>query len=313
VITPPIWQTWWFRLLAVATVAVSIIYLYRLRVKVIKKQKISLEKQVRERTESLAQKTREERKARQEAYEANQELERKNKELEQFAYVASHDMQEPLRTISSFVELLQIQYQDNLDESAHKYMSFIVQASERMKILISDLLEYSRIGKKKELSIVDCNLLVSEVIADLGVAISEAGAEIEIGPLPILKAYPTEMKQILQNLISNALKFKKKNLPPHIKILAKRQNGYWQFSVSDNGIGIDPKHNERIFAIFQRLHTRSEYEGAGIGLANCKKIAELHGGKIWVESTAGEGSNFYFTIRNGVDKKEPSGYYDKIA
>lgn len=300
VVAPPVWQTWWFELLVALIVTGCIVLLYKYRVRAIKRQQILLEKQVRERTESLSKKTREERQARREADEANQELERKNRELEQFAYVASHDMQEPLRTISSFVELLQKQYQGNLDDRADKYMNFIMQASERMKVLISDLLEYSRIGKKKELSVVDCNMLLKEVLADLGKAINEAGAEIKSGSLPIVLAYPTEMKQLLQNLISNALKFKKKDTPPQIQIHAKQVDGHWQFSVSDNCIGIDPKHNERIFAIFQRLHTRSEYEGSGIGLANCKKIAELHGGKIWVESTVGEGSNFHFTIREGA-------------
>jgi len=297
IITPPFWQTWWFRLMVALALITGIVLLYKFRVRAIQRQKILLEKLVRERTESLAKMTREERKARQEADEAFHEVERKNKELEQFAYVASHDMQEPLRTISSFVDLLHKQYQGQLDDTADKYMSFILQAADRMKVLIVDLLEYSRIGKKKNLSSLDCNQLLSEVLDDLQVAISEADAHITADSLPTILAYPIEMKQIIQNLITNAIKFRKKDIPPCIHIYAQPLESHWQFTISDNGIGIDPKHNERIFAIFQRLHTRTEYEGSGIGLSNCKKIAELHGGKIWVESQVGEGSQFHFTIR----------------
>jgi light-regulated signal transduction histidine kinase (bacteriophytochrome) len=242
-----------------------------------------LEKQVQERTQSLAQMT--------------VELERKNKELEQFAYVASHDLQEPLRTISSFLDLLSKQYAEHLDERAQKYMTFIVQASDRMKVLINDLLDYSRIGRKKEAAQVDLNKLIQEVLADLNKAITDAGAEIQVGKMPAIKAYPTELKQVFQNLILNAIKFRKKDTPPKIEIAAERQNGEWKFMVRDNGIGIDPQHADRIFVIFQRLHTRNEYEGSGIGLSNCKKIAELHKGTIWVESTPGEGSSFFFTVK----------------
>ena len=137
-----------------------------------------------------------------------------------------------------------------------------------------------------------------EVVADLNKAISDAGAEIKVNELPVLSAYPTEMKQIFQNLIINAIKFRKKDTTPKIEIAAEKKNGSWQFMVKDNGIGIDPKQTERIFVIFQRLHTRNEYEGSGIGLSNCKKIAELHKGSIWVESTPGEGSSFFFTVKD---------------
>jgi PAS domain S-box-containing protein len=226
----------------------------------------------------------------------NKELEGKNKELQQFAYVASHDLQEPLRTTSSFVELLQQQYKGKLDERADQYLRFITQSSDRMKILIKDLLDYSRIGRKQEWEQVDCNIMLQDVLSDLGTAIDETGAEIKTGRLPVVRGYPTEIKQLFQNLIINAIKFRKKNTTPQIKISAENTRGYWQFAFADNGIGIQEKHNERIFVIFQRLHNRSEYEGSGIGLSHCKKIVELHHGRIWVESALGKGSTFYFTI-----------------
>jgi len=226
----------------------------------------------------------------------NKELELKNKELEQFAYVASHDLQEPLRTTSSFAELLQQQYQGKLDAKADKYLTFITQSSERMKVLIKDLLDYSRIGRKKEREVVDCNFIVQQVLADLDLAIKETKADINVESLPVFDGYPSEIKQLFQNLIINAIKFRKKNTGLQIKISAVKNNGNWEFICNDNGIGIEKEHSERIFIIFQRLHTRSEYEGSGIGLAHCKKIVELHGGEIWVNSAAGNGSTFHFTI-----------------
>ncbi len=226
----------------------------------------------------------------------NKELKRKNTELEQFAYVASHDLQEPLRTTSSFVQLLQQQYKGRLDEKADKYLRFIYESSDRMKVLIKDLLDYSRIGAKEDLESVDCNQIMQDVIADLDKAISEAQAEIEIQKLPVIKGYPTEIQQLFQNLVINAIKFRAPGRQPHVIVGVTTVNGYWQFSFADNGIGIDKAHNDRIFVIFQRLHTRSEYQGSGIGLSHCKKIVELHHGKIWVESTPGKGSTFFFTI-----------------
>lgn len=229
----------------------------------------------------------------------NMELERKNKELEQFAYVASHDMQEPLRTISSFVELLQQQYKGNLDERANTYLSYIFEASDRMQVLINDLLEHSRIGRKKELKQVDCNLVLKEVLADLDTAISETSAEITTGSLPVISGYPTEIKQLFQNLIFNSIKFRQKNIPPGIKISAEKKGNAWQFAFADNGIGIAKEYNEKIFIIFKRLHTRNEYKGSGIGLSHCKKIVDLHKGKIWLESEPGKGATFYFTLPAG--------------
>jgi signal transduction histidine kinase len=231
----------------------------------------------------------------------NKELERKNKELEEFAFVASHDLQEPLRTTSSYVELLQQQYKGNLDKKADKYLSYISQASDRMQLLVSDLLEYSRIGNKKELKQIDCNKVLSETLADLNVAINETSAEITVGHLPVICGYPTEINQLFQNLISNSIKFRKKDIPPSITICGWDYKDHWQFAFSDNGIGIAKHHFERIFTIFQRLHTRNQYHGSGIGLAHCKKIVGLHKGKIWLESTPGEGTTFYFTIPQNIN------------
>ena len=228
--------------------------------------------------------------------EKNKELESKNKELEQFAYVASHDLQEPLRTTLSFVELFQQQYKGKLDDKADKYLSFITQSAGRMEVLIKDLLDYSRIGHKKELQKVDCNKIMKDVLLDLTTAIQETRASIQADPLPVISAYPTEIKQLFQNLITNAIKFVKKDTVPEIKISVKELGDHFEFSFKDNGIGIDHQHAERIFVIFQRLHTRAEYIGSGIGLSHCKKIVELHNGRIWVESTPGKGSTFHFTI-----------------
>ncbi|HZE84021.1 MAG TPA: ATP-binding protein [Puia sp.] len=224
------------------------------------------------------------------------EMESKNKELEQFAYVASHDLQEPLRTTSAFVELFQKEYRGRLDDNADKYLEFIVQASDRMKVLVKDLLDYSRIGKEKKASLVNCNKLLEQITEDLAKMIKESGAIIEAYELPAIHAYPTELKLLFQNLITNAIKFRRQDRTPVIRIRPTHENGYWKFLFADNGIGIEKAFHERIFVIFQRLHNRSEYEGSGIGLAHCKKIAELHGGRIWVESVPGEGSEFFFTI-----------------
>jgi PAS domain S-box-containing protein len=224
------------------------------------------------------------------------ELEQKSKEMEQFAYVASHDLQEPLRTISSFVGLLKNRYYDQLDAHANQYIDFITQSSERMGVLIKDLLDYSRLGNRKVMHKVDANSILQEVIADLDLTIKDNQAVITTGHLPVIECYRTELKLLFQNLLSNAIKFRKKDHPPHITIDAEKMNGFWKFAFQDQGIGIEEQYRERIFTIFQRLHTRKEFKGSGIGLAHCKKIAELHGGRIWVESTPGEGSVFYLTL-----------------
>ncbi|MEO7983663.1 MAG: PAS domain S-box protein, partial [Bacteroidota bacterium] len=246
----------------------------------------------------------------------NKELERKNKELEQFAYVASHDLQEPLRTTTSFVELLQRQYKGKLDQKADKYLDYIIQSSGRMEVLIKDLLDYSRIGHEKELQQVDCNKIVQDVLADLDTAIAETQATVRVASLPVIQGYPTEVKQLFQNLVANAIKFRKKDTKPEINISVQKRKDYWEFAIKDNGIGIEKEQSERIFIIFQRLHTRTEYKGSGIGLSHCKKIVELHNGKIWVTSNAGEGSTFHFTIQDnyaGYTKNQVNGMTNKTA
>lgn len=226
-----------------------------------------------------------------------EDLERKNIELEQFSYVVSHDLQEPLRTVSGFVELLKRHYKNETDENVIKYINYITDASDRMRRLVQDLLDYSRLGRERILEPIDCNKLVQEVLSDLEMAVQESRAVINIHPLPVISGYATEMKQLFQNLLSNSLKFRKRGEPPVITISVIPREDYWQFSITDNGIGIDDKYSDRIFVIFQRLHTKNEYEGTGIGLAHCRKIAELHNGKIWVDSKPGEGATFNFTIK----------------
>jgi light-regulated signal transduction histidine kinase (bacteriophytochrome) len=223
-----------------------------------------------------------------------------NKELEQFVYVASHDLQEPLRTISNFAGLFEEEYSDKLDEDTNTYLQFIVNATSRMQNLIKDLLDFSRIGRKIVFQIVDCNKVLSEVTAEMGSSIKESNAKITYPELPSLKGNEIELKQLFQNLISNAIKFRKKDVPPEIEITAEEKESEYLFSVKDNGIGFEEEYKEKIFIIFQRLHNATEYPGTGIGLATCKKIVTQHNGKIWVESKLGEGSIFYFTISKNI-------------
>ncbi|MEO5890074.1 MAG: two-component regulator propeller domain-containing protein [Ferruginibacter sp.] len=309
-ILPPFWLTWWFMVGIFLLISGSVVGFYRIHMNRIKKQKLLLEQKVYQQTIQLVNLNEEERKARMEAEQArmesekarqeagfaNEELEIKNKELEQFAYVASHDLQEPLRTTAGFAELLQQQYRGKIDEKADKYLAFISEATSRMKVLIKDLLDFSRIGPKAPMEKVDCNHLLKYLFKDIMAAIQEAGADIQFTELPVINGYPTEIKLLFQNLVINAIKFRRKDIIPQIRINAQETAEYWEFSVSDNGIGIEKKNCERIFDIFQRLHTRVEYEGSGIGLAHCKKIVELHKGKIWVNSKPGEGTTFHFTI-----------------
>lgn len=219
-----------------------------------------------------------------------------NAELERFAYVASHDLQEPLRMISGFMQLLLKKYAPVLDEKAMEYIAFATDGAERMKQLILDLLEYSRINTDKTVTaMVDMNTVVQQVSNIFAATIQETGAVIHTGPMPVINARKTQMLQIMQNMVGNALKYRSSD-PPVIETGSYETNAHWVFFVRDNGIGIDPHFYEKIFVIFQRLHNRSEYSGTGIGLAICKKIAELHGGRIWVEPAAGNGSCFYFSI-----------------
>jgi len=231
------------------------------------------------------------------------ELARSNAELAQFAYIASHDLQEPLRMINSYLRLIERRYQGQLDKEADEFINFALDGSARMQQLISDLLAYSRVGTRNQpVDPVDCGLILQQVLDNLQIAIYESGAVVTADVLPTLLVDPTYMGQLLQNLVANAIKFRS-NHTPHIQISVwyHAQAKEWLFSVADNGIGIEPDSFERIFLIFQRLHTRNEYPGTGIGLAICKKIVDRHGGRIWVESVLGQGTTFYFTI---PDKKQ---------
>jgi len=227
---------------------------------------------------------------------ANQELARSNQELEQFAYIASHDLKEPLRMIAAYVELLRRSYKGHINETADSYIEFVVEGVQRMNRLIRDLLIFSQVGNEKlVMEPSDMNPLVADVIENLNSRIQESKAIIECSSLPIIPLNAIQISQVFQNLLSNALKFRRSETPL-IRIGAKKQRGEWIFSVSDNGIGMDSRYLDRIFVIFQRLHTQSEYPGTGIGLSICKKIIERHGGRIWVESKLGEGSTFYLSL-----------------
>ncbi|MDA0739331.1 MAG: PAS domain S-box protein [Nitrospirae bacterium] len=228
------------------------------------------------------------------------DLARSNDELQQFAYVASHDLQEPLRMVASYTQLLRKRYKGKLDDDANEFIEFAVDGANRMQRLIRDLLEYSRVGAEtKPFEKTDCELVCQHVIKNLTASVQEHHADITHDALPCVQANPTLLTQVFQNLIGNALKFKG-NAAPKIHVGAKALTNGWEFSVSDNGIGIPPDQLDRIFLIFQRLHSREEYPGTGIGLATCKRIVEKHGGSIWVESEQGKGSTFYFTIKSPV-------------
>ena len=224
------------------------------------------------------------------------ELARSNADLEQFAYVASHDLQEPLRMVAAYTQLLSERYKGRLDENADKFIGYASEGATRMQVLIQDLLAFSRVGRKEgEPTRVDCQAIIEEVRQILASAIQESGASITHTELPTIWADRTQMLQIFQNLIGNAIKFRGKAAPV-ISVQAEQQGSQWLFGVSDNGIGIAPEYAENIFVVFQRLHARTEYPGNGIGLAICKKIVERNGGKIWVESQVDCGSSFKFTL-----------------
>jgi PAS domain S-box-containing protein len=225
------------------------------------------------------------------------DLARSNAELEQFAYVASHDLQEPLRMVASYTQLLARRYAGKLDQDADEFIGFAVDGARRMQELINDLLAYSRAGTRPlQLDAVDVNALIDKVVADFGVAIADADAQVSHDALPTVQADATQLRQVFQNLIANGLKFHRPGVRPEVHVSGAADDGKWLFTIRDNGIGIEPQYMERIFALFQRLHTRAEYPGTGIGLAICKRIVERHGGRIWLTSEYGQGTTFWFTL-----------------
>jgi PAS domain S-box-containing protein len=232
------------------------------------------------------------------------ELERSNSELEQFAYVASHDLQEPLRMVSSYTQLVLRRYGERLDGDAKEFMAYVVDGAARMKQLIEDLLAYSRVGTRgKEFKPVPVETAVRRAINNLRAALEETGASITYDAMPTVEADDVQLAQLFQNLMGNALKFRSASVP-RIHVAVKEQADEWEFAVQDNGIGIEPQYFDRIFMVFQQLHTKGEFPGTGIGLAICKKVVERHGGRIWVSSKPGEGSTFHFTL----PKKRETGH-----
>lgn len=232
-----------------------------------------------------------------------EELGRSNKELERFAYSASHDLQEPLRTVSSYIQLLEKRYKGKLDPKADEFIHYVVDGVQRMQQLINDLLNYARAGGKiKPSDPLDCSIMVERVKLALHTVLSETSAQVTYEGLPTVSVDSRQFEQLLQNLISNAVKYHGRQ-PPRVHLTAVRENGDWVFSVQDNGIGISAENHARVFELFQRLHSRDDYPGSGIGLATCQKIVQAHGGRIWVESEEGKGSTFKFTL---PDKNERS-------
>jgi signal transduction histidine kinase len=228
--------------------------------------------------------------------QGQEDLARSNRDLEQFAYVASHDLQEPLRMVATYTQLLAERYQGKLDSDADKYIHYAVDGALRMQKLVQDLLAFSRVGRQGAAPCsTDCNGVLQAALKNLQAAIQESGAVLQYAQLPVVMADSSQLVQVFQNLIGNAIKFRGAE-PPSIRVSAEAKGKEWVFSVADNGIGIAAEHRENVFVIFRRLHTRAEYPGNGIGLSICKKIIEQHGGRIWVESEPGQGSNFQFTL-----------------
>ena len=226
-----------------------------------------------------------------------QELNQSNKELEQFAYVASHDLQEPVRMVANYIDLLRVRCEGKFTAEEKEYFQYVAQGAERAQHMIRSLLEFSQIDKRTGFSAVSVKDVLDKVLSNLKLAIEESHAEIVIGPMPVVRANAFQMMQVFQNLIGNAIKYRGA-APLKIAIDAKKEGDNYLFTVQDNGIGIAPEFHEKIFELFQRLHTKDKYSGAGLGLAICKKIAELHGGKIWIQSQPGKGSCFLLTVRD---------------
>lgn len=227
---------------------------------------------------------------------AVQELSRSNEELQQFAYVASHDLQSPLRTIENYMALLDLKHGHELSPDARKLLEVTSAASGRMRVLINDLLEFSRIGNTADFVPVDLNKLLDEIKEEQQEDIRDAGATVTIGVLPTIEAHRTDLKQLFLNLVSNSIKYRRAGVAPVVSVQSDDLGDVWQIRISDNGIGIDARYYDRIFQLFQRLHGRNEFPGTGIGLATCKKVAEIYGGRIWLDSTVGEGSTFYVVL-----------------
>jgi PAS domain S-box-containing protein len=262
---------------------------------------------IRDVTEKRAQE-RELRRKSVEIEERNAELQRSNSELEQFAYVASHDLQEPLRMVASYCQLLQRRYKDKLDGDANEFIGFAVEGASRMQRLINDLLAYSRVGRKGgDPAPLDFAEVVHTAVDNLKGAIAESGAAVTIGSLPRVVGVRMQLTQLMQNLVGNAIKFRRDGVTPTVGITATREDTMWHIVVEDNGIGIEPQYLDRVFLIFQRLHERNKYPGTGIGLAIAKKVIEYHGGRIWIESTPGQGSRFNFTLPAAIQNGDSHG------
>jgi PAS domain S-box-containing protein len=224
-------------------------------------------------------------------------LKRSNQELEEFASVASHDLQEPLRMISGYLKLIVQRYQDRLDQDGQEFIAFAVDGAQRMQAMINDLLSYSRVTTQgKTFSLIETEAVLQRALLNLKVAVDEAGARVTHEAMPAAMGDERQIERLFQNLIGNGLKYRRPGDVPEIHVSAQKKDSEWVFGIRDNGIGIDPKYFDRIFGIFQRLHTREQYAGTGIGLAVCKKTVERHGGRIWVESEEGKGATFYFTL-----------------
>jgi signal transduction histidine kinase len=259
---------------------------------------VDLERRVVERTAELAEQTR--------------DLERSNADLQQFAYVASHDLQEPLRMVASFTQLLAKRYGHKLDSDAREFIGFAVDGATRMQTLISDLLSYARVGSQgKALALTDTDALLDKVLDGLKLVIEENAAVVVHDPLPVVMADPQQLGQLFQNILTNAIKFRGEE-PPRVRISTERNGSDWKISIGDNGIGISQEHADRIFVIFQRLHTRDDYPGTGIGLAICKKIVERHRGRIWIEPSPGGETTFCFTIPAASSQKMEERTQDEL-
>lgn len=268
----------------------------------------ALEKRIREATVALEHELAERKRAESRLHQATVELQRSNRELAQFASVASHDLQEPLRMISSYLQLIERRYYDKMDQDGHDFIGFAVDGAARMQQMINDILAYARVGTRGEpFTQVNCTTVMQEVQSNLQAAIAQSNATITYDELPVVTADRTQMVQLFQNLVANAIKFRREE-PPRIHVSAEQDGKMVTFRVQDNGIGIEPQYAERIFDLFQKLHPRGEYSGTGIGLPICKRIVERHQGRIWYESRVGAGTSFYFTLSNFSNPVERQAY-----